>query len=90
MGKPSLQSKIRGIDHSTIESWVRELASQDKITKLRGTGSHELDDKWFTTYMAEIHGTLGCIAEAGGKDMEDIRDLYTKGLPTKLLLNLMD
>ena len=30
--------------------------------------------------MAEIHGTLGCIAEAGGKDMEDIRDLYTKGL----------
>ena len=30
--------------------------------------------------MAEIHGTLGRISEAGGKDMEDIRDLYTKGL----------
>ena len=30
--------------------------------------------------MAEIHGTLGCISEAGGKDMEDIRDLYTKGI----------
>ena len=47
---------------------------------MRSTGSAELDDKWFTTYMAEIHGTLGCISEAGGKEMEDIRDLYTKGL----------
>ena len=30
--------------------------------------------------MAEIHGTLGRISEAGGKEMEDIRDLYTKGI----------
>ena len=36
--------------------------------------------------MAEIHGTLGCIAEAGGKDMEDIRDLYTKGLTYEVAL----
>ena len=77
---PLYKAKLTGIEHSTIESWVRELASRGEITKLRDTGSPELDDKWFTTYMAEIHGTLGCIAEAGGKNMEDIRDLYTKGL----------
>ena len=77
---PLYAAKLNGIDHSTIESWVRELASQGKITKIRSTGVTELDDKWFTTYMAEIHGTLGRISEAGGKDMEDIRDLYTKGL----------
>ena len=56
------------------------MANQGKITKLRSTGMSELDDKWFTTYMAEIHGTLGRISEAGGKAMEDIRDLYTKGI----------
>ena len=77
---PLYKAKLTGIEHSTIESWVRELASRGEITKLRDTGSPELDDKWFTTYMAEIHGTLGCIAGAGGKNMEDIRDLYTKGL----------
>ena len=77
---PLYAAKLNGIDHSTIESWVRELTSQGKITKIRSTGVTELDDKWFTTYMAEIHGTLGRISEAGGKDMEDLRDLYTKGL----------
>ena len=77
---PLYAAKLAGIDHSVIESWVKELVEKRKITKLRSTGSAELDDKWFTTYMAEIHGTLGCISEAGGKEMEDIRDLYTKGL----------
>lgn len=77
---PLYAAKLKGIEHSTIEKWVRELASQGKITKLRSTGMSELDDKWFTTYMAEIHGTLGRISEAGGKAMEDIRDLYTKGI----------
>ena len=71
-------AKLAGIEHSTIEKWVAELAEAGKITKLRSTGMKELDDKWFSSYMAEIHGTLGCIAIAGGKDMEDVRDLYTK------------
>ena len=52
-------------------------------TKIRSTGVTELDDKWFTTYMAEIHGTLGRISEAGGKDMEDIRDRTRKACLTK-------
>ncbi len=77
---PLYASKLKGIEHSTIEGWVRELATKGEITKLRSTGTAELDDKWFTTYMAEIHGTLGRISEAGGKEMEDIRDLYTKGI----------
>ena len=68
---PLYAAKLKGIEHNTIEQWVKELASQGKITKLRSTGVEELDDKWFTTYMAEIHGTLGCISEAGGK-MTDI------------------
>jgi ATP-dependent Lhr-like helicase len=77
---PLYAKKLAGIDHSSIETWVAELAAAGEITKLRSTGMKELDDKWFSSYMAEIHGTLGCIAVAGGKDMEDVRDLYTKGI----------
>ena len=77
---PLYELKLEGIDHSQIEKWVTELADAGKITKIRSTGVESLDDKWFTTYMAEIHGTLGCISVAGGKEMEDIRDLYTKGI----------
>ena len=77
---PLYKAKLAGIDHGSIESWVEELAASGEITKLRGTGMKELDDKWFSSYMAEIHGTLGCIAIAGGKEVEDVRDLYTKGV----------
>ncbi len=77
---PLYEEKLKGIEHSTIENWVKQLASEDKIRKIRSTGSKELDDKWFADYMAEIHGTLGCIAKAGGKDVTDIRDFYTKDL----------
>ena len=77
---PLYAAKLAGIEHSTIEKWVTELAASGAITKLRSTGMKELDDKWFSAYMAEIHGTLGCIAMAGGKEVEDIRDLYTKGV----------
>ena len=77
---PLYEEKLEGISHDIISSWVEELVSQGKITKLRDTGMSELDGKWFSNFMAEIHGTLGCIAEAGGKDMDDVRDLYTKGI----------
>jgi ATP-dependent helicase Lhr and Lhr-like helicase len=77
---PLYASKLAGINHEIIKTWVIELAEQGLITKLKGTGLDELDDKWFSTYMAEIHGTLGCIANIGGKDVEDVRDLYTKGV----------
>ena len=77
---PLYAEKLAGIKHSTIEGWITELAAAGKITKLRSTGVKALDDKWFSAYMAEIHGTLGCIAEAGGKEIEDVRDLYTRGI----------
>ena len=76
---PLYKAKLEGIEHDTIAEWVEELANQGLITKLRSTGMKELDDKWFSTYMAEIHGTLGCIAVAGGKEVDDLRDIYTKG-----------
>ena len=77
---PLYASKLAGIDHETIKGWVVELAEQGLITKLRGTGLEELDLKWFSTYMAEVHGSLGCIANIGGKEVEDVRELYTKGV----------
>tara|TARA_B100000683_G_scaffold77492_2_gene76661 strand:- start:3441 stop:8726 length:5286 start_codon:yes stop_codon:yes gene_type:complete len=77
---PLYKEKLSGIEHNTIEKWVVELAAEGKITKIRNTGEKSLDDKWFTSYMAEIHGTLGCISMAGGKDVSDVRDLYTKGI----------
>jgi hypothetical protein len=30
--------------------------------------------------MAEIHGTLGCLSVNGGKDVDDLRELHTRGL----------
>ena len=30
--------------------------------------------------MAEIHGTLGCLATNGGKDVKDLRELLTEGM----------
>ena len=77
---PLYEEKLKGIGHDEIEQWVIDLAAAGKITKIRNTGEKNLDDKWFTSYMAEIHGTLGCIAVAGGKDANDVRELYTKGI----------
>ena len=77
---PLYRDKLEGIEHQVIEKWVEKLASNGEIRKLRSTGKEELDDKWFSDYMAEIHGTLGCIAGAGGKEITDIRDIYTKNL----------
>ena len=33
--------------------------------------------------MAEIHGTLGCLAVAGGKEVENLLELHTRGLTYK-------
>jgi len=34
--------------------------------------------------MAEIHGTLGCLSVNGGKDVDDLRELHTRGLSYKV------
>ena len=76
---PLYADRLEGIEHEDIRSWIEELAKQGLVTKIRGTGMSELDDKWFSTYMAEIHGTLGCLAMNGGKE-KDLRDIYTQNL----------
>ena len=77
---PLYADRLEGIEHEDIRSWIEELAKQGLVTKIRGTGMSELDDKWFSTYMAEIHGTLGCLAMNGGKEAKDLRDIYTQNL----------
>ncbi len=77
---PLYRDKLQNIDEDKITRWVEELCNEGMITKIRNTGMDELDDKWFASYMAEIHGTLGCLASNGGKDVADLRDLYASNL----------
>jgi ATP-dependent Lhr-like helicase len=77
---PLYNDKLKDIDLDLIRGWVQELCQAGKITKLEGTGASELDGKWFSTFMAEIHGTLGCLSVNGGKEVDDLRELHTRGL----------
>ncbi|MEE2747260.1 MAG: hypothetical protein VX473_02195 [Candidatus Thermoplasmatota archaeon] len=77
---PLYQDKLNHIDEKTVHDWVVELAESGAITKIRSTGTSVIDDKWFSTRMAEVHGTLGVLASKGADDMEDLRELYTGGL----------
>ena len=76
---PLYKEKLQNIDIEVMREWVQELCQNGEIVKIRNTGSVELDEKWFTPYMAEIHGTLGCLATNGGKDVKDLRDLRLRG-----------
>ena len=77
---PLYREKLNDVPLETIKEWVGELCQSGQITKLDGTGQSELDGKWFTPYMAEIHGTLGCLAVAGGKNVENLLELHTRGI----------
>ena len=77
---PLYKEKLQNIDIEVMREWVQELCQNGEIVKIRNTGSVELDEKWFTPYMAEIHGTLGCLATKGGKDVKDLRELLTEGM----------
>jgi ATP-dependent Lhr-like helicase len=77
---PLYGDKLKGIEIETIRGWVHELSERGLITKIRSTGHDKIDNKWFSMRMAEVHGTLGCLAIAGAAEMEDIRSLYTGGL----------
>ncbi len=77
---PLYQDKLSEIHHDTVHDWVVNLASSGDITKIRSTGTVEVDDKWFSIRMAEVHGTLGVLAEKGSNEMDDLRELYTGGL----------
>ena len=77
---PLYSEKLKEIERDTLRGWVHELAERELITKVRGTGHEKIDDKWFSMRMAEVHGTLGCLAIAGAAEMDDLRALYTGGL----------
>lgn len=77
---PLYKEKMSNIPHETIHGWVEELVKQGKITKIDNTGQPELDGKWFSPYMAEIHATLGCLAVHGGDEADDLLDLHTHGI----------
>jgi hypothetical protein len=63
-----------------MQGGVHELAERRLITKIKDTGHDLIDDKWFSMRMAEVHGTLGCLAVAGAAEMDDLTELYTGGL----------
>ncbi|MGY8692109.1 MAG: hypothetical protein ACKVHF_04000, partial [Candidatus Poseidoniales archaeon] len=67
---PLYGDKLKDIETETIRGWVHELAERGLITKIRSTGHDKIDNKWFSMRMAEVHGTLGCLAVAGAADME--------------------
>ena len=77
---PLYNEKLSGIEHEEIRSWVYELAERGLITKIRNSGHEQIDDKWFSSRMADVHGTLGCLAVAGAAEMDDLKHLYTGGL----------
>ena len=77
---PLYEDKLAEIPHDTVHGWVIELASTGAITKIRSTGTTEVDDKWFSQRMSEVHGTLGVLAAKGADEMDDLRELYTGGL----------
>tara|TARA_B100000900_G_C20602288_1_gene726162 strand:+ start:1468 stop:6753 length:5286 start_codon:yes stop_codon:yes gene_type:complete len=77
---PLYKEKLQNIDIEILRTWVEQLCQSGKIVKLDNCGSKELDGKWFTPYMAEIHGTLGSLSVNGGKDVKDLRELNIQGL----------
>ncbi len=84
LSNPLYKEKLKGIDIDVIREWVIELAKNGKITKVEGTGNSDIDGKWFSEYMSEIHGTLGVLASNGGREIDDLRDLYAGGLEFKV------
>ena len=77
---PLYRDKLEGIDLDIIRAWVEELCKRGKITKIDGTGEPDIDGKWFNPFMAEIHGTLACLASSDSKSIVDLRDYDTKGM----------
>ncbi len=77
---PLYSEKLSHIDFDVMQGWVHELAERGLVTKIRKTGHEQIDGKWFSIRMADVHGTLGCLSVAGAADMDDLTELYTGGL----------
>ena len=86
---PLYRDKLEGIELEIIRSWVETLCSSGKITKIDGTGVPEIDGKWFNPFMAEIHGTLACLASSGSEGSSTYVIMISKVFPSRLQPNLM-
>ena len=81
---PLYADKLEGIDIDILRQWRNELLQRGDITKIKGTGNDQVDGKWFSCRMADIHGTLGVLASQGAGELDDLRQLYTGGLTYKM------
>ena len=61
LSNPLYEHKLKNIDIEVVKEWVRELEERGLITRVQGTGHEQIDDKWFSMRMADVHGTLGCL-----------------------------
>ena len=61
-----------------MRQWVEKLCNNGDIVKIRNTGMG-IRREVVHPYMAEIHGTLGCLATNGGKDVKDLENCIQRG-----------
>ena len=87
---PLYSEKLSHIDFDVMQGWVHELAERGLVTKIRKTGHEQIDGKWFSIRMADVHGTLGCLSVAGAADMDDLTELYTGGLTFEMGMDFKD
>jgi len=87
---PLYSEKLSHISFDVMQGWVHELAERGLVTKIRKTGHEQIDGKWFSIRMADVHGTLGCLSVAGAADMDDLTELYTGGLTFEMGMDFKD
>ena len=81
---PLYREKLTGIPYEQLKEWVRILASEGHITKVNGTGVPEIDGRWFSSWMADVHGTLAVLSANGAEEVDDLRELHLESLSFKI------
>ena len=87
---PLYIEKLDAISKEKISSWMTSLAEDERILRIRGTGSEQIDGKWFSKNMAYVHGTLGVLSSAGASELDNVRDLYTGNLSFQVTSSMDD
>ena len=87
---PLYAEKLAGISTETIQSWMDTLSEEGRILRVNGTGSPQIDGKWFSKNMAYVHGTLGVLSTEGGPELDNVRNLYTGNLSFQVTTSMND
>ena len=87
---PLYIEKLGKISQDKIRSWMSSLSQEGRILRIRGTGSEQIDGKWFSKNMAFVHGTLGVLSSAGASELDNVRDLYTGNLSFQVTSSMDD